>query len=701
MSHHGPRHSNLLRALVAGLVCLAGRPAGAVTLRVNDTADTLSSDGDACRATYLPWSQRKCSLRTAIRRANALPGSDTIIVPAGFYRLTRGGADEDEAELGDLDITESVTLVGEGSGVTVVDGAGLDRVFDIWACDVRIRGITIQHGQAPGGAGIRVNRRDIGVRSRPDPLTRAPVITFRGCLTLESAVVRANVATVSSDGAGILNDGLLDLKSVILAGNQGAIRGGGLASTTGLVGGRVGALLEHVTVVDNAAHSGGGIDNGKGAWMEIRDSDIRQNAATQSSGGGVANAGRLHVVDTVIGLNTAAIFGGGVYSTVADGVPSSFTMLGGKLAQNTAPQGGGLASSGDATLDGVVVFGNVATGGGGGGILSYGTLAIRNGELAGNRAAASGGATVSGGGIECLGVAEIRDTAILDNEADHGGGLSIGSDGQATLTNVGVASNRAVHPTGSGGGIHSSGQLALTGGSVALNRAQSGGGITATALLMTATTVRNNTAVQLGGGVLHMGGLLLSGIFDSTISANIASKGGGVYSQARLATLNTTISGNTAADSGGGLYSAIGEVVFTNTTVTANGAPVGGGVFISPFATARLKNTIVARNLGPDCYTFGGLVSEGQNLAGDASCGFAASGDLNGVDPDLGPLANNGGPTFTHALTFGSPAIDAGDDSRCPATDQRGVIRPQGAACDIGAFEAFLFVLPAPKPSER
>src|SRR5262249_20347535 len=106
-------------------------------------------------------------------------------------------------------------------------------------------------------------------------------------------------------------------------------------------------------------------------------------------------------------------------------------------------------------------------------------------------------------------------------------------------------------------------------------------------------------------------------------------------------------------------------------------------------------NTIVAGNTPSDCQ--GIVASSGNNLDGAASCALAAAGDLSRVDPVLGPLADNGGPTRTHALMAGSPAIDAG--AGCPATDQRGMPRPRDrtgdgtALCDIGAFE---FAVPPP-----
>ena len=107
----------------------------------------------------------------------------------------------------------------------------------------------------------------------------------------------------------------------------------------------------------------------------------------------------------------------------------------------------------------------------------------------------------------------------------------------------------------------------------------------------------------------------------------------------------------------------------------------------------ELRNTIVAQNSFPNCAENSGfLVSLGHNLSSDVSCPFTEAGDMVGTDPQIGPLADNGGPTQTHRLNLGSPAIDAGDVVGCPAMDQRGVTRPQGAACDIGAYEFVPFI---------
>jgi CSLREA domain-containing protein len=164
--------------------------------------------------------------------------------------------------------------------------------------------------------------------------------------------------------------------------------------------------------------------------------------------------------------------------------------------------------------------------------------------------------------------------------------------------------------------------------------------------------------------------------------------GGGIFALQSIVTIsNSTLTGNTASvGQGGGVASLgfAGGVGLFNATVTANHAPSEGGLLVA--GAAVIANSIIADNPGGDCGI--GLFASDHNLDSDSSCGFTDAGSHPGVPPLLGPLANNGGPTDTQALLAGSPALNSGNNATCLATDQRGVTRPQGPACDIGAFEA-------------
>ncbi len=260
-------------------------------------------------------------------------------------------------------------------------------------------------------------------------------------------------------------------------------------------------------------------------------------------------------------------------------------------------------------------------------------------------------------------------------------------------------------------------------------------------------TAGNSQEINLGGGVQNRSGITLDrvelvgnkadgggGLFsipgtsptirDSLVANNTAFEGGGLRIDSGATIINTTITANTLrtpspediarkpvgivialideiSGYGGGIDHRGGSLLrIVNSTITGNRALKGGGGIgagqgytpISEHLLGRieLRNTIVAGNAsaaGPqDCRTNQvKFVSLGHNLATDGSCFLTAGGDHPRRDPRLGALGDNGGPTRTHALAADSPAVDAGQT--CPATDQRGVARPQAGACDIGAFE--------------
>jgi len=200
----------------------------------------------------------------------------------------------------------------------------------------------------------------------------------------------------------------------------------------------------------------------------------------------------------------------------------------------------------------------------------------------------------------------------------------------------------------------------------------------------------NATTLGGGGGINNSGTLSL---IESTIDHNSARSGGGIdHSGFSLNLTNVTISQNEVSDNGGGLYNR-NSASLTNVTIDNNRAsgPFTGGNIYNDGDTAVLTavNTIVANpGNGGNCFNNEGIFnSSGHNLDSENSCEFTASGDLVNINPLLGPLQDNGGATLTQALLSGSQAIDNGDNNACPPTDQRGVTRPQGAACDIGAYE--------------
>ncbi|MEI6653274.1 MAG: choice-of-anchor D domain-containing protein [Verrucomicrobiota bacterium] len=213
-------------------------------------------------------------------------------------------------------------------------------------------------------------------------------------------------------------------------------------------------------------------------------------------------------------------------------------------------------------------------------------------------------------------------------------------------------------------------------------------------------TISGGLQVGDGGGILNAGTLNLN---RSTVTGNHATgggSGGGIYnaSGAILTTTNSTIANNSAAN-GGGIYSAGGSTL-TQTTVTGNAGTSGGGGMSFISGTATLRNSLIAQNTapsGPDIQRVSGTLSSvGANLIGDNSTVTAEfpAGPLHGtaaapVNPLLGPLADNGGPTLTRAFQGNSPAVDAGvDTGSTPVTDQRGYSRVLGNGMDLGAVES-------------
>ncbi|MBN1147514.1 MAG: Ig-like domain repeat protein, partial [Anaerolineales bacterium] len=319
---------------------------------------------------------------------------------------------------------------------------------------------------------------------------------------------------------------------------------------------------------------------------------------------------------------------------------------------------------------------------------NWGTLIVRNSTINDNQARYGGGifdASPNGAG-------SLQGSTISGNQAEQGGG--IGSAGLLLLQNSAVLSNTA---SDAGGGIAGSETIVVK-SVISGNQAVRGGGIINWGILTAQdSTLQANAASSYGGGVMNdYSGIAV--LETSTLRDNTATQAGGgvltVNYESILALENSTLSGNQAGQ-GGGLYLGNNpSIAFVqNSTLAGNQAGQGGGIYAqqpgypwSDFLSLHLLNTIVA-----DSPSGGGLKINRHNLIEDGSCSPLLSGD-----PLLGPLADNGGATWTHALLDGSPAIDAGDAALYPLADQRGELRPFDgdgdgqAGCDIGAYEVML-----------
>jgi hypothetical protein len=311
--------------------------------------------------------------------------------------------------------------------------------------------------------------------------------------------------------------------------------------------------------------------------------------------------------------------------------------------------------------------------------LTVSNLTVANGGILATGAIRNGGGTLEVSNSTISGISNQNGTLEVSNSTISGNSAS----GISNFFGTATVSNSTISGT-IGSGVYNSdfGTVTVSNSTISGNSAATGGGI-----------------YNDRGGTLE--------VINSTISGNgtgaSGSDGGGIYNRGTLEVSNSTLSGN-SAEEGGGIYNSDpdGTVTVSNSTISDNSASFGGGinnkvVLASVGPSAIFKNTIVADNhaslIVPDVR--GPFNSQGHNLIGQSECtdGCFTNEDLvgttaNPIDPMLGPLANNGGPTLTHALLEGSPAIDKGVAVEGITTDQRGFARPQGTAPDIGSFES-------------
>ncbi len=507
-----------------------------------------------------PGPFRVATLRTAVLAANANPGADTIVLAAGTYTLSLTGSNEDDGLTGDLDVTDDLTILGRGAGLTRIDAQPLtdaedpDRVLHVHPPD---------------------SQRQVG----PSP---APTVTLSG-LTIQNG----RVEDFDARGGGILNEGgsTLTVKNSVVSNNTA-----------------------EATEDGSPFALGGGIDNDPDSTLTLLNSRVTDNRAIKdaASSAGVALGGGIYNCDDA----TAHIIGSVVSGNVAEND--------GRGQEGDSAEGGGVYNEGSLTVDTTTFSENRATGAVGG-----------EGLFA---------AEARGGGVEHVGHSlVVTRSTFVKNEA-RGGDALTGGDGL-------------------GGGLFAAG----------------GGG---TSLIVNSTFSENSArgGDGLGGG---------------------SGRGGGLY-----------------LGSGDGCEPGPDQTQLVNVTVTLNhaflgqgledGAAEGGGVFSEGDGPPLVLNTIIATNSADaqrdvisNDDVRGPFTSEGNNLIG---IGTGSTGFTNGVkhdqvgvttplDPGLLPLADNGGPTQTHALKATSTARNRGNTALAPSIDQRGVPRPQEHVADIGAFE--------------
>lgn len=553
-------------------------------------------------------------------------------------------------------------------------------------------------------------------------------------LTLRDTIVAGNVqgqSSITNDIAGPVDSG--SSYNLIGAGGSGGLTNGVNGNQVGVANSLLGPLADNggPTFTHALLDGSPAIDGGNSALTTDQRGQVRplENLlVTNAAGGNGSDIGAVEM-PAVFQVNSTADADDGACTPLGTGngctLREAITRANSDAGPETILFAPALTASGPAAItltNALPLFSSETTlTGPGSGLMTIqrssagGTPEFRIFFISQNHTVSLSGVTVSNGRL-------------------NGGGAGIANEGTLSLLDVTVSSNHTADSTGNnvgnpGGGIYNDGTLTLTncrvtgnstGGSVSNFRGGNGGGIYnlfgRTLTVVNSAISGNQTGATPGapggyGGAIYNQGFMT--LTNSTVSGNQTASGGaggGIYNDGNATLTNSTISGNQtnggSEGGGGGVYNS-GALTVISCTISANssGTLSGGGGIFSGGVTINLRSSIFAGNVagGPGQDLFGNFTSQDYNLIGNtngASFSGVTTHNLNNANPRLGPLANNGGPTQTHALLLGSPAIEAGDNSVTGsplnlATDQRGFARSVDgpdidttATVDIGAFEA-------------
>ena len=622
------------------------------------------------------------------------PG-DTVNVPAGTF-------------FENITIGDGKTLEGAGPSLTVIDGDG-GRTVDLLG-DATLRSLTVQNGSV--GEGIGGNIVNIGFNLTLDGVEVTDGfadlggnVYSDGALTITGSTISDGQAT--SSGAGIYTLGSASISGTLFSAN----------ASSGIEGGAIYVSDSDVTIsssqfVANDALTGGAIYGDSDSSVTIGSPGACAVAATDLvsfvadttfvnhdvPGGGAAiyTLGTLEVHQALFDGNVASLSSsGGAINTTGD-----TTVTCSAFGNNGGDDGGAILSrSGVLNIDTTLFEANSAFATGGA-VDASGTVSVANSRFVGNIARNGGGMSVTGAST----LTESNNFWTLNDANDVGGAISatvdsfvssgstfdqntafgFDADGGAirhagpdgSISGANITANTA---SGAGGGIASAGTLTIDISTVTGNDAFVGGGIDSVGQLsVTDSTVAGNTANFAGGISSNSDEIILT---SSTVSGNSATQasdtaGGGLTISGGGVITNSTISGNVATTGGAGAMSVILESVeIHNSTIVSNSAAVGsittGGIHSALPGLVQIGNSIVGLNrIGAGASNCSEpTTSLGYNVFESTGCGGDGVTDQEGgdgidlplLDPDLGPLQDNGGSTETHALLAGSPALDMGD----------------------------------------
>jgi hypothetical protein len=611
------------------------------------------------------------SLRAAISSAHT--GDTIAIAVSGTITLTHL----------QLEISRNLDIEGPGANNLTINGDERTNAFEIdGGVSATIAGVTIANCDSGVGAGI----------------------DNEGSLSIADCTFSGN--TAAQAGGGMFNDGTLSVANSTFSGNSARLGGAGIEND-GV------ATVINCTFSGNSGTFGAGIDND--TVLTLIDSTVSDNSDGQFAA--IYSDGTMSLANSIVAANAGptdpdihGLVSSLGYNLIGDSSGASGFVPTDLL--NVDPLLGPLQDNGGPSQTMALLPGSPAVGAGNDALVPSGFATDERGaprEVFGNVDIGAFQAQVypvyfttdSGGG-------SLRAALI---EANQYGGSTIAFEttGTITLASPLPAIGRDVQVLGPGASVLTiSGDRAnqvfdvdngvtatIAGLTVADGFDTYGGGISnAGALTVTDSTISDNVALDAGGGILNIGTLT---VIDSTVSGDRAALyGGGIANGGTVTITNTTFSGN-AASEGGGIYS-LAVLTVNDSTLSGNSATSSGGGIAALGRATNLANTIIAANTAPTGPDVGGIVASlGNNLIGNPSggSGFVAS-DLLNVNPLLGPLQDNGGPTQTISLLPGSPAIDAGNNALLPvgvASDQRGSPRVVNVHLDIGAFESRGFII--------